>query len=458
MNTTKNEKRMEKLRKARSPNDVISVIGEITKDIRKHKGTVGRMSATAAELPKSKSVRIGMTGVGPQVKLKAIPTGSKQEQRDKDGNRAKFAKRPLGSGIKPENYHAPSIESAEKMQNKVDVIHDLHENLIELDAAREKMRQQFRGAKNLKVALAGIQALQDELQETMAKAYDMLETIAQKHIPEELETMNEILVEFMQDHIPETKYEDMRSEVYVTMRSADKIDQGKVSRGPKKIKIDVKNADFAFHCYTIIDKLKNSDGYEFEEYCIVLTGLVDRTGTLHYFLNALPDFKSPGKFNIGQEVEDEHAMNTRLSLLLAHNDLVTEMERKPMPLTTKTAKEKGFHSIEGVDGVHVVDDTLRITVTRGQATPTKLEEIKMEVRDLLSAVIGRRSKSKVLPRKVKAANGQIVLVFSLIPDIPDTDERRDYSVNVSKLHDLQKALGLPDSVVKEVKKAMLSHT
>jgi hypothetical protein len=360
--------------------------------------------------------------------------------------------------VKPENYHAPSIETAEKMQNKVDVIHDLHENLVELDAAREKIKQQFRGAKNLKIALGGIQALQDELTETLQKAYDMLEAIAHKHIPEELEQMNELLVDFLHDNIPETKYEDMREEVYVTMKRPDDKTEGVVSRGPKKIKIDIKNADFAFHCYTIIDKLKNSDGYEFEEYCIVLTGLVDRTGVLHYFLNALPDFKSPGKFNIGQEVTDEHAMNTRLSLLLAHNDLVTELERKPMPLTTKTAKEKGFHSIAGVEEVHVVDDTLRVTITKGEATPSKIENIKMEVRSLLNAVLSKRSKSKVLPRKAKNSKGQIVLIFSLIPDIPDTDERRDYSINVSKLHEMQKALGLPDDVVEDVKKAMLHRT
>lgn len=471
MNTTKNADRMEKLRKARSINDVVSVVRAVAKDIVSHKKTVGTMMktssakggrrvATAAGVEQPKSIRVGHTGIGEKIKVKSVPTGTKNQRREIKDAKVKFQRKPLSGGIslKDTKYVAPTIGTAEKMQNKVDVIHDLHENLVELDAAREKIKQQFRGAKNLKVALAGIQALQSELEDTLADAYEMLETIAQKHIPEELEAMNEALQEFLLENIPETKYNEIRAEVYVTMKSIDDEDQGQVKKGPKKIKIDVKNADFAFHCYTIIDGLKNSDGYEFEEYVIVLTGLVDRHGMMHYFLNAMPDFKSPGKFNIGQEVEDEHAMMERITLLLAHNDLVTEMERKPMPLTTKSAKEKGFHAIPGVQSVHVVDDTLRVTIERGKATPTNIETIKMEVRSLLNGVIGRRSKSKVLPRKVKDSKGLIVLVFSLIPDIPDSQERRDYSINVSKLHDMQKALGLPDDVVEDVKKAMLHRT
>lgn len=469
MNTTKNSVRMEKLRKSRSLNDVVSIVREVAKDIMRQKKVVSKMQAVAASAPgarvstsatvkQPKAIRIGMDGIGPQKQLKEIVTQTPSQRKEKEAGKVKFKRKPLSGGFKPAKYVAPSIDTAEKMQNKVDIIHDLHENLIELDASQEKMKQQFGKAKNLKVAMAGITALKNELEETLGKAYDLLETIAKKHIPQELEAMNLVLADFLQENIPQTKYDELREEVYVTMKAADDDNPGIVKKGPKKIKIDIKNADFAFHCYTIINNLKNSDGYEFEEYCIVLTGLVDRHGMMHYFLNALPDFKSPGKFNIGQEVTDEHEMMTRITLLLAHNDLVTEMERKPMPLSTKTAKEKGFHSIEGVESIHVVDDTLRVTIKRGEATPSKIDVIKMEVRALLKAVIGKRSNSKVLPRKVKAANGQIVLAFSLIPDIPDSDERRDYSINLGKLHDMQKALGLPDDVIEDVKKAMLHRT
>jgi hypothetical protein len=187
-----------------------------------------------------------------------------------------------------------------------------------------------------------------------------------------------------------------------------------------------------------------------------LTGLVDRKGVIHYFLNALPDFKAPGKFNIGQEVRDDDEMFNRMSMLLAHNDVITELERKPMPLTTKSAKEKGFHSIDGVSEVHVVDDTLRVTVLKSKQN--KLDEFKVEVRNLLRAVIGRRSKSKVLPRVAKDNKGNTVLVFSLVPDIPDTDEKKDYAINVSKLRDLQHVLGLPEDVIEDVRKAMLHRT
>lgn len=466
MNTTKNANRLEKLRKSRSLNDVVSVIKDIGKDLMSSRRAVQKIEASVkrsskgvqkisiSSTPKSKVVRFDHSGFGEKAELEKVE--SPDVKKAKQAQKAKFAKRPKSEGIEVDaKYVAPNIGSAEKIQNSVDVIHDLHENLVELDASREKIIQQFKGAKNYNLAIKGLNALISEQEEILGKAYDMLEIIAQKHIPEELEEMHEALEDFLTDHLHENQYEEMRQEVYVTVKHTDNKPEGAVSKGPKKIKIDVKNADFAFHCYTIVSGLKNADGYEFEEYCIVLTGLVDRNRIMHYHLNAMPDFKSPGKFDIGQEVTDEHSMNTRMSLLLAHNDLVTEMERKPMPLNTKSAKEKGFHSIPDVKTVHVVDDTLRVTIEKGKATASNIERIKVEVMSLLKAVIGKRSRSKVLPRKAKNSEGLIVLIFSLIPDIPDTQDRKDYSLNVSKLLDLKHALGLPDDVVEDVKKAML---
>ena len=470
MNTIKNAERMEKLRKSRSLNDVVSVIKNIASDIGRSKNSVARMEAVASaetkgrrkvstSAGKSRAIKINHDGIGDDIPIQKRESPSDIEKK---GNRAVFRKKAPSNGIKIAKYTAPSVDTAEKVQNKIDIVHDLHENLVELDAAQEKIKHQFRGAKNLKVALAGIQALRDEIQATLTRAYSMIETIAQKHLPEPLSEMNEVLQEYLLENIAENKYEDMREEIFVTVKSVTDANEGVVTKGPKKIKIDINKADFAFHCYVVIDKLQNSGGYEFDEYCVVLTGVVDRNGVMRYFLNALPDFKAPGKFNIGQEVRDDDELTTRMAMLLAHNDVITELERKPMPLTTETAKQKGFHAIEGVEEVHVVDDSLRVTISKAKSSQAddkhkgrQVDIIKAQVRSLLNAVISRRSKSKVVPREAKDNKGRVVLVFSLIPDIPDTEEKKDYSLNVSKLRDLQHVLGLPEDVIEDVKKAML---
>lgn len=462
MNTSKNADRMEKLRKSRSLNDVVSVIKNIAKDIGRSKNAVARMEAVASATTRKVStsagerptkIRINHDGTGDDIKVVEQKPSSDE---GKKGNRAVFRNKKLSGGVSLKNtkYVAPNIKTAEQIQNKVDVVHDLHENLVELDAAREKIKFQFRGAKNLKVALNGIQALQDELQLTLARAYDLLETIAQKHLPAELQAMNSAVADFIAENIPQTKYDSLESEIYVTVKAPTDEDEGVKTKGPKKIKIDVDKADFAFHCYTVIENLKNSGNFEFEQYCIVLTGIVDRNLNIRYFLNALPDFKSPGKFPIGQEITDDHEMQVRMSLLLAHNDVVTEIERKPMPLNTKTAKEKGFHAISGVSEVHVVDDTLRVTLEK----TGKPDVVKAEVRSLLTAILGKRNRAKVLPRATHDKAGNVVLIFSLIPDIPDTEDKRDYDLNLSKLRDLQHVLGLPDDVIDDVKHAMLRRT
>lgn len=461
MNTTKNADRMDKLRKSRSLNDVVSVIKNIAKDIGRSKNAVARMEALASAPTRKTStsaggdrptkIRIRHDGGGEDIKIVEQEPSSEE---GKKGNRAVFRQKKLSGGVKVSKYVAPNIKTAEQIQNKVDVVHDLHENLVELDAAREKIKFQFRGARNLKVALNGIQALQDELQLTLARAYDLLETIAKKHMPPELEAMNAAVADFISENIPSTKYDSLENEIYVTVKAPTDEDDGVKTRGPKKIKIDVDKADFAFHCYTVIENLKNSGNFEFEQYCIVLTGIVDRNLNIRYFLNALPDFKSPGKFPIGQEVTDDHEMQVRMSLLLAHNDVVTEIERKPMPLNTKTAKEKGFHAIDGVSAVHVVDDTLRVTLEK----KAKSDVVKAEVRSLLTAILGKRNRAKVLPRATHDKEGNVVLIFSLIPDIPDTEDKKDYDLNLSKLRDLQHVLGLPDDVIDDVKHAMLRRT
>jgi hypothetical protein len=169
MNTTKNADRMDKLRKSRSLNDVVSVIKNIASDIGRSKNAIARMAATASAADKRrkvstsagknsdapKSIRIGHLGDGPDIKVETPATKS---DNDKKANRATFKSRAPSNGIKVTKYVAPTVNTAEQIQNKVDVVHDLHENLVELDAAREKIKHQFRGAKNLKVALNGIQA------------------------------------------------------------------------------------------------------------------------------------------------------------------------------------------------------------------------------------------------------------------------------------------------------------
>lgn len=462
MNTSKTEQRMEKLRKSRSLNDVISVVGDVSKDVRSHKTVVKRMVAKAAS-KEPKSIVIDNTGLGVMPKM-PMPTkpqaDSTKKKRGSGGGKITLPRKQLSSGIKVTKYIAPSVENAEKMQNSVDVIHDLHENLHELEAAKAKIKQQFFGAKNLAKVINGIDALHAEVNDTLMDAYDLLDAIAKKHVPAELTEMKNVLTAFIQNTVPEGKYKSMHAEIYVTMKAVDNMTDGEVKKkkAPKKIQVDTASiADFAFHYYILFDSLKNEKGYEFPQYCIVLTGLVSRNGVMNFFLNAMPDFKPPGKFNIGQEVEDENALGARLQMLLAHNDVVTEFERKPMPLTTKTAKEKGFHSIPDVTSVTVDDDLLKVRVKSG-LSHDEIENIKTEVRSLLAALVGPRSKSKVLPRKVIGAKGETILYFSLIPDIPDTAERRDVSINIGKLHDLKKALGLPDEIVEAVKHAMLQHS
>lgn len=440
---TKHSDRLEKVRKARSLNDVISIVKDIARDVVGHQKLIPKgFAATAAgKKPTEQTLVIDHGGEGPS-KLK--PKASKPKKIGlKPG-------KPAGQGVKLAEFVAPPIK---KIKEHSALIHDLEENAHALDAAEAMIKQAFRSAAKQQMALKGIAALKAEVEDTLSKAYQMLQSIGSKHLPPEMEQLNQSLFDFLIENIPQTKYDDITQHVFVTMHEKDEPAGEVKPKGPNKIKIA---SEFTFACYNIIENLKNADGYTFPQYVMVLTGVVDRNGKMRFFLNGLPDFKAPGKYAMGAEVTDDDDMVKRATLLLAHNDIVTQFEQKPMPMNTKEAQTRGFHKIKNVDRAFVISDELHVVVTKGKATPNNIHAIELEVRSLLAEVVGnlKRKRTIIMPKTVKNKAGETVIKFRLVPNLPSSDEKEQYNVNVTKLKELQEILDLPDDVIHEVKKAI----
>lgn len=500
MNTIKNAERMEKLRKARSLNDVISIVRTIAKDVMASKKAIKKMEAKAAAdgYIKLSALAANKGKAGEGIRFGGgmfeddMPKQRSKEEIERDlvekglidGEERKAARNarkvnmprpnPLSSGIKVQ-FKKPSIDLAGKVVEKVDVLHDLHENMEELEAAKQKIIQQFSRMSAVKVAVRGIEALYAQVEKDYHHALDLLHSVSKKHLPKEFDAMNQVLIDYLVEQFPDDQH--ITREIYTTIKGVDDENEsdGVVSKKPTKIKVDLAKVDFAFHCYITIHDLKNDAGWVFKEYCMILTGIVSRDseegfGKLRYFLTALPEFRTPGKFLIGQEVRSEEEMLQRAALLLAHNDLIVEMERKPMPLTNDDARKKGFHSIQDVDRVEIIDDTMRVIVAKGKDSRANVERIKGDVQALLHAVVNvgkKGGRAQVLQKEnqeifevdvgksTTKKDPRTVIEFSLIPTPPDTKERRDYSVNAGKLKEMQQILGLPDDVIKEVKQALL---
>jgi hypothetical protein len=456
---------MERIRKARSLNDVVSIVRDIAKNVVAQQKSVTKMgvSLSAGKKIKDETLDIDHTG--------------KKPVRVRVGSKKKKGSAPLSSGAKLEGFKAPP---AGQVKEHMEVVHQLHDNVKQLEAARALIEQAFSRSAKKDVALKGIDALIKDSTKIVNNAYDMMEEISKKHIPEELEEMNQSLFDFLLEAVPQDKYANIIQGTYVTLRETDSS-VAPAGKGPSKLKM---NTDFVFSCYNVLENLEASDGYFFPKYVLVLTGVVDhRTkegkphSVLRYFLNALPDFREPGKYDLGAEVRDEADMMHRASLLLAHNSVVVPFERKPMPLTDSDVKTKGFHGIPNVARAYVDDDQLCVVVKKGKANTANIQKIQTEVMSLLTAVIRTPKKVKeagptgkggtvfksagrgsvILPARPVKEGDNTVLKFSLIPNIPETDAQQKYTVNVAKLKDLQEMLELPDDVMSEVKKALKHH-
>lgn len=440
---TKYADRLEKVRKARSLNDVISIVKDIAKDVVGHKKIITKgMTATAATKPTEETLEIDHGGHGPS----KLPKKPKKKYGTKP-------QKPAGAGVKVEEFVAPPVK---KIKEQSSLIHDLEENFHSLEAAEAMIKQAFSRATKQATALKGIQALKDEVQGMLDKAYELLQDISLKHLPDQLQELNQSLFDFMIEQIPQTKYEDITQHIFVTMHETDQPAGEAKAKGPSKIKIA---SEFSFHCYNVVHNLKTSSDWKFPQYVMALTGVVDKNMKMRFYLNALPDFKAPGKAPLGAEVNDADDLVRRAMLLLAHNDVVTEFDQKPMPLTTQEAEHRGFHRIAGVKSAKVVADELRITVLPGKATQANLQKIELEVRSLLQGVVGnlKRKRTVIMPKVAKNKAGETVIRFRLIPDLPSSGEKQQYHLNVSKLREMQEILDLPDDVAEQIKKVLKEH-
>lgn len=418
--TCSSESRIAKIRKARSLNDLLGVINEIVAEVTRSKKIVQNLgvslsstsTAAAAAVDDDEEITIDRSGLkGPgitrnkriQVK-RSVPSNSKL-------------------GVKLEKFIVPS---AQVLKQNSQVVQDLYSNAIELESIEALIKQTFADAKNQPMALKALTALREEIDKTIFKALTILNKLANKHVPTEMKFLNTRLVEFILDYVDPATYSDLTEIVYVA--PADK--------------------DLHFSLYVCLYNLKDKTGYMYSEYYVVLTGVVDKSGFIRYYLNTLPDFKVPGKYTLGKEISTERDMLNRIKLLFSTNDIISEHERRPIPVDNDLLHQRKVHKVPGVTSAKVVKDEIVIGVTSG--TPTKVNQVVITLLPLLNRIVGISPRSKsIFKWASKKTGAKTYLHFSLVPSAPTTGV-----VDLNKLRDLQKSLDLDDESMKRIVKAL----
>ncbi len=400
--------RMEKIRQVRSLNDLLKVIQEIREESENDGKVAQKLFSSLSAARKDETIVIRHSPAG---KVSKVKTSGKPAKLNFTG--------------KVSSFKAPPKAEIEKHNA---VLQRLYENAKELDAVESMLRQQFSGVKAQREALSGVVALKKNVDTSIQTALTALNNVATKHFPTEMQEMRDVLTGFLIDNVPENQYDDIGFLEYVALGDKNSI---------------------TFSVYVEIENLKNSNGYVFDEYFIILTGVVDAKGNIAYFINALPDFKVPGKYPLGKQIASESQMEQRVSQLLAHNDIITDLERAPMPMhDDKDAHDRGFSAIKGVLSAKVADDALYLEV--GRANAQQKQAIVKETQNLLNQVM-RRKKDASVSHKAVTKEGKHYLKFILYFKPGAAPQ----NLNLAKLSEMANVLDLSDAQMRKLRNAII---
>jgi hypothetical protein len=377
-------KRLEKIKSARSIGDILDVVSEIAYEFKNSSAIINRIvDSLSAE----------------------IVFDSR-----KTSNPA--AKSP------DKTYVAPKLS---ELKTHLDVVNKLYDNILELEAAEALVKQSFSGHRKQPAALAAIRALREDIDNSLGDAFDALKDIAQKHKPKKFTAFTDAVTGVLIDSLPAKSYSKM--DVRHTYVAPDATDRSLMH----------------FCHYICIEGLKNSDGYMYDLYYVIITGVVTKEGAMTYYLNSMPNFKAPGKYPLGKEVKTLEEAKRHLQMLLDHNKFLVDLQKMPLPVTDDRANTSGIKNIKGVNSVKVVEDELVVELEPTVKTERVAEGIRLEVQALLNTILGIKKNSTTLQHKFTKRGTKAFLRFILVPNL---DQRAKFSLH--GLDDAATVLGLSD--------------
>lgn len=387
--------RIESITKARSLNDIRGILSAISCDV---------ISAARA--------------------VKKMQSFSGSDELVMDGH---DTKRLPQTSAKVAKFVPPKAAELKKHSAILDKLND---NCKELESTLVFVKQAFAGNKKLSAVVSAINELLDSANDSLQKSFTVMGDIAEKHMPAPVQSLaDKIIAQLKEEFIKPKLASGITYETYVIVDPQD-------------------NKKFQFCCYIGLENLKDASGYTFKEFYYVLTAIVDTQGQYSYSLNSFPDFKIPGSYPMGKEIDSPNNALKRLDFLIGHNNFRVEHEKQAINEVKAGATNRNIAQLASVETVSIKDDEIAVKLKPTVKTKSAMDKAITDIMALLSMLVKKSRNSRFVYRTTKKGESA-VLTFRLVGD----DEKKDKSasINVSKIDEVSEALGLTDAQIKALR-------
>ena len=377
-----NSKRLDKIKSARSLSDILDIVSEIAYEFK-------NSSAVVKKVVNSLSTEIVM-----------------------DQRRAKPK-----TGVEDTAFVAPKLSELKK---HVDVVQKLYDNVVELDAAEAMMKQSFTGNSKLPAALKAVKELKANIDASINDAFEALSEVAGKHLPKKMAVLVDGLTSHVIDVLPTKSYKNISRQVYVVPDQEDA-------------------SMFHFCDYIGIEGLQNAQGFTYDRYYVIVTGVVSKAGVMKFHVNSLPDFKIPGRYPLGKEFTTLKEATKHVDLLLDHNNFVVDFEKQVLPLDDTRAKTSGLTTIKGIESVRIENDEITAILAPSVTTEKAAEAVRLDLQARLNSIVGLKKKDQLFQYKFVRRGSKRAVKFILTPNVG-----RKMTTSIEKLHEISEQMGLTD--------------
>jgi hypothetical protein len=346
-----NSKNMSSLRKARSAQDILSILSSIRGATKAHAITVESIYLAATRL---KQNRIESAGL--------------------------------------EHKHTLTGRSLSKYKSLVariakhhTVLNALAVHKIEIGAIEAHLLQNTQVRKQ-ESTLTLVMDLNGYVYKNYLRCLRSISVLASKYQPRQLITLRSAVETHIEDSLPSSRYSRLSSNVFVSATSENNIEK------------------FVFQQYINIRGLIDDDKYVVDDFYIILSCVLDNNGDATYHATSYKEFKSPGSFPLGAELTSIDEANEKVSKLLDDSSVKVKADMAPM---------KDIN-ILGVKRVAVEPKKITLELKSG-TTPKQINTILTETLPAFYALQGAHGmhKRQLLHRLRSDSAGRTKIEFIL---------------------------------------------